>query len=675
MMESSTILQWLNTHPHLAGLATFIISAAESVAIIGTIVPGSVMMTAIGALAGADVIPLWSTLIWATLGAILGDSISYWLGYNFKDRIHSIWPFRSHPYLLGNGEKFFHKYGSMSVFIGRFVGPVRALVPMVAGMLRMKPLRFAIANITSAIGWAPAYMLPGILLGAAALELPPDIAVQAILTLLLIVLFIVLCVWSLQKLLSLIGQQIDQFLNGIWKSLDRSRYFHLVTDVLTHYNPKKTHGQLTLAFYFIVTSIFFSLLTIQIYFEGSVNIAINQVIFHLFRSLRSVHGIDDALLLTLLGQKDVLLPVMLILVAWFALTKRFRTAAHVFVLTFLTAGSAWLIKNLIHSPRPWGITAPSYETFSFPSGHATLAGVFYFGLALLMIKALQPSLKRYWPFYFIASIIVLCISLSRLYLGAHWFTDILGGWLLSAVLLMLVTLSYNRKAEKPLKLFSIILVTLISLSLSYGYAYYSRLDKMKKHYALQDWPTHIVSVKDWWQLQMTGTHLPQFRINRFGLHSERFSIQWAGDIQSIKSELLKNNWKEVPPRDWISILHRITGIESTEELPLVSALHLDKQPVLVLIKHLNGSKKLIALRLWDSNIVIPALGKLWVGSVEIVPKTYSWFLRRNENQVPITTSILFPTTPKPYQLKIMTVTFTHKKNKITEDILLIRPAQ
>src|SRR5579883_2383467 len=192
----SPLLQWLNAHPQLAGLVTFIISAGESVAIVGTIVPGSIMMTALGTLAGAGVIPLWETIFWAILGAIVGDGISYWIGHYFKARLPKVWPFRNYPTLLKNGEVFIHKYGSMSVFIGRFVGPVRALVPLVAGMLGMRPLTFTIANVTSAIGWAPAYMLPGILLGAASTELPPDIAIHVILVLFLIFLFIILCVWT-----------------------------------------------------------------------------------------------------------------------------------------------------------------------------------------------------------------------------------------------------------------------------------------------------------------------------------------------------------------------------------------------------------------------------------------------------------------------------------------------
>jgi membrane protein DedA with SNARE-associated domain len=91
------LLQWLNANPNMAGLVTFIISAAESVAIIGTIVPGTIMMTALGALAGAGVIPLWQTIFWAILGAVVGDGISYWMGHYFKDRLPSLWPFRNNP--------------------------------------------------------------------------------------------------------------------------------------------------------------------------------------------------------------------------------------------------------------------------------------------------------------------------------------------------------------------------------------------------------------------------------------------------------------------------------------------------------------------------------------------------------------------------------------------------
>ena len=213
----SPLLAWLNANPEWAGFVTFLISASESVAIIGTIIPGSITMTALGALAGAGVIPLWETLFFATLGAIVGDGISYWIGHYFKDRLHQMWPFKQNPAILNRGEHFVHKYGIMSVFIGRFIGPVRAVVPLVAGMLGMRPLQFTVANVTSAIGWAPAYLLPGMLLGAASMELPPDIALHVIMVLVLTLLFISLCLWLLYKLIKRISVHIENLENNIWQ--------------------------------------------------------------------------------------------------------------------------------------------------------------------------------------------------------------------------------------------------------------------------------------------------------------------------------------------------------------------------------------------------------------------------------------------------------------------------
>src|SRR5579883_2703593 len=275
----SPLLQWLNAHPQLAGLVTFIISAGESVAIVGTIVPGSIMMTALGTLAGAGVIPLWETIFWAIMGAIVGDGISYWIGHYFKLRLPKTWPFRHYPTLLKSGEQFFNKYGSMSVFIGRFVGPVRALVPLVAGMLGMPPLQFIVANVTSAIGWAPAYMLPGLLLGAASLELPPDIAVHFILVSFLIVLFVLLCMWFAYKLFQLIQSRMRRMQNSIWRRLKKSRYFSSITVLLQYHNDPKKLGQLSLAFYFIITTLLFFCMAFYVKVKGPANIMVNDAMF------------------------------------------------------------------------------------------------------------------------------------------------------------------------------------------------------------------------------------------------------------------------------------------------------------------------------------------------------------------------------------------------------------
>lgn len=664
------ILQWINAHPQLAGLATFIISAAESIAIIGTIIPGTVMMTAIGALAGSGVMPLSSTIMWAILGAIVGDGISYWIGYYFKDRLHYVWPFRKYPNLLETGERFFRKHGGKSVFIGRFVGPVRALVPLIAGMLRMKPLHFIFANVVSAIGWAPAYMLPGIALGAASLELPPDIAAHAILMILLIMLFIIFCLWMIKKIFSLIGTQINQGLTRIWYKLQMSRHFSLITTALKHHNPSKTYGQLTLVFYFIVTSMLFVYLAAYVYLHGPQNIFINNSFFYLLRSLRTTTGQSIMSAITILGESVTLLPLAIAFFLWFGRTKRWRLACHALALGILVSVGVEVFKHVIHSYRPWGILH-SPTSFSFPSGHSTFTTAFFSALALLLVKASKQKFRR--TIYGITAIIIFTICVSRMYLGAHWFTDVIGGVLFGSAILMLVIISYNRKAEKPVKPFEIIALTFLTLLVSYSFQFFHSYEKTKAASTLIDWPTRTVTLDNWWNRK--GKNLPLYRLNRFGLASQILTLQWLGNLEDIKTILLNNGWEVAQSWDWIAALHRISNVESTEHLPLVSPLYFDKTPILVVIRTMPGSKKLIVLRLWQPYVKIENVNQpLWVGTVELVPSTYSWLFKpRRTNDVDLSAKQLFSTLPQNYDIKTISVLNTHHRHNEKQTMLLIKP--
>lgn len=669
---ASPILQWLNNHPELAGLAIFIISAAESVAIIGTIVPGSVMMTAIGALVGASIIPFWSTLLYAILGAIVGDSISYWVGHHFKSRLHQVWPFRKHPNILARGQSFFDAHGAKSVFIGRFVGPVRALVPLIAGMLGVKPLRFTIANIASAIGWAPAYLLPGILLGAASVELPSEVTARVILMFILTTLFIILCLWLIKKSFNLIQNQVDRILTDLWHTLKESRYFHIVTAVLKHHDSSKPYGQLTLGFYFVLTLITFIYLSTLVIYTGPQNIYINNVVYHLCRSLRTPGADHVMLYISFLGEKFVLLPLSLTLFVWFAISKRMHTAWHVLGLGILAAGGIELAKVFLHSPRPWGIVDGNYGSkYSFPSGHTVLAIMYYFSLALLIIKTYRLKQSRQMV-YLIAGILVTIICISRLYLGVHWATDIIGSSILGAALLMLVILSYNRKAEKPLKPKGFIITTILTLLITYPVSVHFTYDKFLDSYTMLSWPSREVTFEDWWFQK--GDHFPLHRVNRLGLPVKIFNLQWSNDLETIKTQLLKNGWEEVPKHDWLRVMYRIAGVRSTEHLPLVSPTYLDNAPVFVVTKRMPDSNKLLVLRIWKPYITINNLDKpIWMASVEYAPSTYSWlFKHKHDTEVPLTPSLIFNSIPKQDDIKEITFTTKEKKKHVTQTIILIK---
>ena len=148
------LIDYFSAHLGQALAAVFAASLLEAFVVIGTFIPGSSVVFVAGALIGLGAIGLWPTLAIAVFGAILGDGISYWLGRHHHKRLRSLWPLRQHPQLLARGQAYFAEHGLASVFLGRFLSPTRAIVPVVAGIARMPPAPFYLMNVLSALAWA-----------------------------------------------------------------------------------------------------------------------------------------------------------------------------------------------------------------------------------------------------------------------------------------------------------------------------------------------------------------------------------------------------------------------------------------------------------------------------------------------------------------------------------------
>ena len=139
----------------------FLCACAESLVLVGFAVPGVVLIATAGALVASGALGFWQVYVAITLGAVLGDAVSYWLGRVFHDRIPRAWPFRHRPELLERGSRFFRRHGGKSVFLARFLGPLRPVVPVTAGMMAMPHRSFLAANLLSAVVWVPLMMAPG----------------------------------------------------------------------------------------------------------------------------------------------------------------------------------------------------------------------------------------------------------------------------------------------------------------------------------------------------------------------------------------------------------------------------------------------------------------------------------------------------------------------------------
>jgi membrane protein DedA with SNARE-associated domain len=159
---TSVILDFVREHKQWAAPIVFLLAFGESLAFVSLVLPFWAMLVGIGTLIGAsDALNFWTVLLAAATGAALGDWLSYWLGYYYHNEIQGMWPLKNHPRLLERGRMFFRRWGAWAIVLGRFSGPLRASVPIVAGIIEMPSLRFQLANWSSAFLWAFILLSPG----------------------------------------------------------------------------------------------------------------------------------------------------------------------------------------------------------------------------------------------------------------------------------------------------------------------------------------------------------------------------------------------------------------------------------------------------------------------------------------------------------------------------------
>lgn len=155
------LIEYVRIHSAWAAPIVFLLAFAESLAFLSLFIPAWGALVAIGTLISAGGISFWPVWIAGAVGAALGDWLSFWIGDKFKHRVFHMWPLSKYPDMLPRAEAFVAKWGVLGIFIGRFSGPLRASVPLVAGIFEMPYWRFQLANFTSAFLWAGVLLLFG----------------------------------------------------------------------------------------------------------------------------------------------------------------------------------------------------------------------------------------------------------------------------------------------------------------------------------------------------------------------------------------------------------------------------------------------------------------------------------------------------------------------------------
>ena len=443
-MNLADALYQLTPSPTLLLLIILAIALVESLALIGLLVPGVVLITAAASLAGHQELALPAIILAAFLGAVLGDSISFWLGYTQHARVTGLWPLSRHPEWIARGARFFQRYGTLSVFFGRFVGPVRPVVPLIAGMLKMSPRAFTWANLASALLWAPAYVLPGYLLGRTwqqLLDVPPGMQAALVALALLLVALAVAFSW--------LRQQVTRS-GRLYRLLALGARRHPVMRRLWLAGSGAGRGELPLASWLLLVLALggFSGWTLLVMHHGAAGpLPMDARLHALFASLASpgMETLGQALARTgdALGVAALLLPWGV----WLLWRRRLDAFLHIGGGLGLIALLNTLGKGFFDRPRP---ATPEYleGSMSYPSAHASTAVVLA-GLAAAFIARELPHRQRHWA-YWAAILFAMPMALSRLMIGVHWASDLVGGALLGLVVCALVQLAWQARPRPPL---------------------------------------------------------------------------------------------------------------------------------------------------------------------------------------------------------------------------------
>ncbi|MGF6754669.1 VTT domain-containing protein [Paraburkholderia sp. GAS42] len=606
------LLQLLAGHPAWTYVVVFLAAFLEAIAVIGTFVPGSTTMFLAGALVGTGSLHLGWLLTWAIAGAVAGDGTSFWLGNRYKDRIVQIWPFRKHPQVLEAGHRFFEKHGAKSVVFARFIGPLRAIVPVVAGMLGMAPTRFYAMNVLSAFLWAPAHILPGVAFGASV-----QLAGAVSFRLVVIILLLAGTVWLSARLARVLLLHANTWASAVgrrlavWASHRKGSAGRLALRMLDAEQP--AIGGIVAASLVVLLSgwLFFGVLEDVV--SGDPLVRVDVSVYQFLQSVRTPWG--DAVLsaLAILGSTATLAALVVVSVLWIVLERRWHTLGYWLIAVVFSQLLIFAIQLAMHRGPP-GL--PASVAYVFPGNHVAVAVIVYGFLAFLLARRVS---KLEGVFVVTTSaVIVVVVALAGLYFGRFWFSDAVGGAALAFVWVAIVALASmwrNPEAPPSRRLVPVVILLVMCASVVVQF----NVNPVIPAPGAVRRPAPVLVTQAQWTDSLSRT-LPCFRSDMAGEQGEPFTLQWSARIDQIRSQLRSRGWVEGADLSARSLLSLASPNVVAMALPVLPELNNGVPSSLVFTRPGNSRDERDVLRFWPSGYAVEGENgaspvPLWVGSL------------------------------------------------------------
>lgn len=596
-MESSAwtndLLSWLNLHPGWGLVVVFVIAVFESLVLVGILLPGVVILFGMGALIGLGVLDLAAVWIATSSGGLVGDSISYFLGRRYRENLLNIWPFSRYPALMERGLQFFNQHGAKSVIAGRFIGPLRPIIPVVVGIMRLPPSRFFLADIPACVVWAPAFLLPGMLFGAS-LEVASEYTGRLTILLIILVSLLWLTWWLMRLAYEPLASRSARWLRHAIRWTWRHPVLGRITGPLL--DPSRP-DVLSIAALGLLLVVMFWVMLMLLFMSpfSSQPHALDQAVQALALNLRN-HLADPVMLaIAQLSRWEVSLLSSAVVLLWLLGTQRIMAAVHWFV----AIAGGWVLQTLL----TWGLRAAPQvielppDAVLSPSSEMSLITVGFVFFAVMIARETRRK-HRQWPYY-AAALVIILLTLARLYLGLEWLSGVLMGIMLGLVWTLVVGIAYRQRASSR---FSAVIAGLIfygSVALLMGWQASQHVageaEALQTELAKTSMPMNV-----WWQ--GGWQELPQSRTRRTGQGSRRFNAQVAADPGEVAPLLAADGWEQVPESGWMWMLQALNPRPDETSLPLLGRAFHGHSEVLLMRRNDPSTHQLVTVRLWDSGV-------------------------------------------------------------------------
>ncbi|HEX7981648.1 MAG TPA: bifunctional DedA family/phosphatase PAP2 family protein [Gemmatimonadaceae bacterium] len=414
----------------------FLIIGIES---FGVPLPGETALVTAAAYAALGRLNIVGVIAAAAAGAIVGDNAGYWLGR--KGGIALVHRFGKRVGLddakLARAHAFFERYGARTVFIGRFIALLRSWAAVLAGVASMPFRTFMLYNALGGIAWATIFGGLGYAFGRNLPRLERYVG-QISLALVLLALLVALTLLAMRwfsdnrvRLAAWVTEHWQQF--ALASRFARVRERH--PDVWSWIAARFARGEylglhLTGGFLLSVAALWlFGAVTEDVVHHDPLT-ALDLQLASFLRTHSTHAGDQVARVVSAIGS-PVAMALLAVVVALILARRRHWIVLSAWAAAFVGAGVLdWTLKRVIYRPRPAGAEAFLYggASFSFPSGHA-MGSLVGYGMSVYLLVVYWPPARRHRVALGVtATVLVLLIGLSRLYLGVHFLSDVIAGY-------------------------------------------------------------------------------------------------------------------------------------------------------------------------------------------------------------------------------------------------------